>query len=559
MEFIGQKIDDFLKSSSQEEKKKIKWVAALSALGIMLFLAMTVILPFKDTLFNLLYPKKTSQAAYCEGSSAVSENRAGFVYSGGDLGQEIKALGSSLYYTPDLSLGLNKKVFLIGKYANNLAGPLGLNLLMGDNLSNIEFQGVVGGQPAGWKFLTAGRSGEAAIETARENILSGQTSLKLINYKSPSGTQLAQSFKRGVTEGDLVVFGSWVKTSNPSAVKILLQNDLSPFEEFGQTSTAIKAGEWNYVLGYAKVPAGVTSIQLVLRVAGQESKAFFDQPAVIVIDAKPNPEITKLVLERCGSAWFVDDEPGTESVSGRLTMEVLTSDIYALIYHQFYQAIKAVDSNATVLPGGLADSPKVFLDSWRASYKKFFNSEPPLDAINLHYLANNSNRWTGTSDLENYLQEVYSYMKEIPQWVGKPIWISQLGVGREAPNSGADFATAALKFLENNRFNVTKWFWFDSCGFNSTLMPLFESRSKICTWPVKLTSVGQVFYSQIPTPTPAPTSVPVSPTPQASVTSEEVKLPSTASASATLAPTPTPVTLEPLQNNASNEATNSAQ
>ncbi len=516
-----QKIEDLLNTFSQDEKSRRRWTITLSALGVVLFLILAAVLPFKDTLFNLLYPKPASRAGVCPGSSQVPATRAGFVYNGGDLSQETEVLGTSLYYTRDLSLGPKKKIFLIGKYVGGGGGPLGLNTLMGDNLSNFEFQGAGGQPPAGWKFLTAGRSGEAVIETARLNVFSGQTSVKITNHKSPFGTQLAQSFKRQVAEGDLVIFGSWVKTLNPAGVKILLQNDASPFEDIGQISTAAVAGQWNFVLGYAKIPPKVTSFQLVLRVASQESEAWFDAPVVAVIDAKANTQITKLVSERCGSAWFVGNEPGKESSSGSIVMAPVTAEIYALIYRQFYQAIKEIDPGALVLPGGFAGPPssfdgqggysfKSFLDGWRTAYKNFFGDEPPLDAMNLHYFATNSNSWSDPSDLENYLQKVHSYMKEVPGWGGKPIWLSELGVASSAPNAGVDFAKSAVQFLAGNSLDIAKWFWFDTCGYNPGLAPLFESNNRICTWPVKPTLLGKIYRALMPTPTPTSTPIPLS-------------------------------------------------
>lgn len=529
---FGQDVGNWLDQYISEDNRKTKLIVILSALGIVLFLVAAISLPFKDQLFNLLYPKPRSQAGVCDGKSSIPAVRSGFVYTGGDLNQEITALNTSLYYTYDSSLGPGKQVHMIGKYTANYADPLSLSLLMGDNLSNTEFKGLGGKIPAGWTFLTAGGSGEAEVETATEHTIDSQTSVRIINHKSPSGTQLAQSFKETIKEGDMVVFGTWVKTSTPEAVKFFLQEDKASYREFSQNISSIKSGKWNFILGYGQVPAGITNFQLVLRVTGQENTAWFDRPVAVVIHGKSNQVLAKLVSERCGSAWFIDNEPGIDATTDPYMMEPVSAEVYALIYQQFYQTIKEADSAAVVLPGGLTTT---FLDAWRSASKKFFNTEPALDALNIHYLASSSNQWSDESDLQKYLAELNSYMSAVPGWQGKPIWISQLGVSSAAPGGGVDFLKASLKFLEGNNLNIAKWFWFDTCGLNSNLSPLFEAKNKICSWPNKLTKLGKAYVVPKPTPTSIPSVTPSS----SSTSSAQIQAPTpTATALPTLIPSP---------------------
>lgn len=546
---LNQDIGGWSDQYEKGQNRKTKIVIILSALGIVLFLGIAILLPFRDKLFNLLYPKRSLQAAFCDGNSLIPSEQQGFVYTGGDLSQEIEALNTSLYYSYDTSLGPNRKVFLIGKYASNYTDPLGLHLLMGDNLGNTEFKGLAGQSPVGWISATAGGSGDVVVETLKDNTLSSQTSVKITNHKSPSGTQISQVFKDNVSEGNLIVFGTWVKASDSTAVKLFIQEGKAPFTEFGQMITPIKAGKWNFVLGYGKVPAGVTTFQIVLRVTGQENIAWFDHPAAVVINGKANQQLTRLVSERCGSAWFIDNEPKVDSTMDPYIMEPVSAEIYALLYDQFYKAIKEIDPAALVLPGGLAwaadgnagYSPKVFLDSWRTAYKGFFGTEPPLDALNIHYLAVDSSRWLNAKNLENYLGGLRIYIDGVLEWKGKPIWISELGVSSGAPNGGIDFLKSSLKFLGNNNLNIAKWFWFDTCSFNPNLVSLFQSKSKICTWPVKLTNLGENYSLPKPTVSPVPSISPnLVSTPSAEVIATPILTPTpTATASAILV-TPTP-------------------
>lgn len=538
-------------------RRNTRLIIALSVLGIVLFLTIALIVPFRDRFFNLLYPKPKTQAAACSVSSQISDKKYGFVYTGGDLSQMMENLQTPLYYTYDASLGPQKQIFMVGRYANNFADPLGLKLLMGGSLSNAEFKGLWGQVPAGWNVLTSGGSGQVAVDTAEVNTISGGTSVKITNNLSPSGTQITQVFKKDVTSGQYVVFGSWVKTDNPESVKIVLQNGQAPYEEFGELTTRVESRNWNYVYGYGRVPEKISNFQLVLRVVGPNTSAWFDEASVVVLGNPPNQAFSDMVLERCGSAWFVDHEQGWEQTYSDKVMKPLDPEIYSLLYSQFYSAIKNVDPAAVVMPGGLAASggafdqtgsysPKTFLESFRKSYRKFFNSEPPLDSLDIHYLASDQDKWLGIEDLKKYLGKLRIYLDEVPEWKGKPIWVGKLGVARQAPSGGVDFIKAATAFLNSNELNITKWFWFDTCGFNPHLASLFETNNKLCSWPAKLTALGQAYVNEnlTPTPTSAPTLTPT-PTPTPTLAPSPTVVSPTATVSATLAPTATPLPTVP--------------
>lgn len=183
-------------------------------------------------------------------------------------------------------------------------------------------------------------------------------------------------------------------------------------------------------------------------------------------------------------------------------------------------------------------SPKGFLDSFRSSYKNFFNSEPPVDALGIRYLATGQNRWQGAGDLENYLAKLRNYMDQVPDWKGKPIWISRLGVSKNAPSEGVDFVNAAGKFLVNNNLNIEKWFWYDTCGQSPELSPLFVSSNKICSWPMKLSALGEAYLLANATPTPIPTPSPT-PTPAPTAASTPTTAPAATATPVPSTPAPT--------------------
>lgn len=532
LNFLKERYDPVAKIFKQYRDSN-KYIVPISVTGLLIFLIIALAFPFKDRIFERLYPKPKSQAAVCSSGSQIPSNRAGFVFTGGDLQQAISALQTPLYYSFDLSLGQDRSVYIIGRYAQNQADPLGLKLLMENNLSNADFRGLPGKTPSGWNVAN-NQEGSAAVDRLLENTMSGGTSIKL------SDNQVTQTFKKAVSPGQMVVFGSWVKTGSPANVKVSIQNAESPNQDFGAADNKIEPDSWTYVTGYGKVPPDVTSFQLALKVSGTGNTALFGSVAAAVINPDQNQAITDLVLQRCGSAWMIDDGPGWEQTFSSPFMKPVSANIYALLYHQFYTLIKNADPSAKVLPGGLMGapvvfdskdgySPQLFLDNFRSSYRNFFNSEPPIDALAIRYLATESNRWSGAGDLEGYLGKLRTYIDQVPDWKDKPIWISRLAVSTNAPNGGVDFMEAAVKFLAGNTLNIEKWFWYDTCGFNSQLASLFVSRNKICSWPMKLTALGEAYLQANATPTPAPTLVSVQ----------------TATPSATVVPTPTPVPATP--------------
>lgn len=521
-----------------------RWTLIISVIGIILFISITTIFSFKDKLLSLLYPKPVSRATVCSGGSKVPSNRAGFVFTGGDLEQAISALNTPLYYTYDLNLGPQKSIFVIGKYVQNQADPLGLRLLMENNLSNVDFKGLPGQTPVGWA-VAADSDSTVSVDTAPQNTIGGRTSVHISNGQNSAASQISQVFKKPVSAGQVVIFGVWVKTASSADVKVVVQNSQSPNQEFGAADTTrIEPNRWTYIVGYGKVPEGATNSQLVLGVLGGGKRVWFDGAAAAVVSSDQNQTMTDLVLKRCGAAWMIDDGPGWEESSSAPFMKPLPIDLYSLIYYQYYTLIKNTDPSAKVLPGGLMGapvvfdkkggySPQAFLDSFRTSYKNFFSAEPPIDALAIRYLASDQNRWDGSSDLENYLSKLRTYMDQVPGWNGKPIWVSRLGVSKNAPKEGVDFIQAAMKFLTVNNLNIEKWFWYDTCGFNAQMSPLFLSSNKICSWPMKLSSLGEAYLAASIVPTPTPSG----PTPAPTATPAGV---SVATPSAIVTPTPIP-------------------
>src|SRR3972149_3622575 len=54
---------DFLNKFFLESSKKTRVVVSISTIGVVLFLVIASLFPFKDQLFNILYPKPVSRAS----------------------------------------------------------------------------------------------------------------------------------------------------------------------------------------------------------------------------------------------------------------------------------------------------------------------------------------------------------------------------------------------------------------------------------------------------------------------------------------------------------------
>lgn len=521
-----------LKKLFGAEKRNTKLAITLSAVGLIIFLLVALLFSFKNQIFERFFPKSRIGAAACTNTIQIPSNRGGFVFTGGDLEQAISSLSTPLYYTNDLNLGPQKSIFTIGKYIQNQSDPLGLRILMENNLSNADFKGQQGQAPAGWNTANT-QAGTASIdvEAIVQNTASKGTSINLSNNQNQTGTQIAQVYKKSVAEGQFIVFGAWVKAETSNDAKIVVQNSQSPYQQFGVADTSnIKPNKWTYVIGFGKVPTGVTNFQVALLNEGKGSTVSFQSVSVAALLSDISQTLSDLVLARCGGVWMVDDGMGYDATYSEPFLNPLLIDVYVLLYHQYYTQIKTIDPSAKVLPGGIMGSPiafdntngygpKIWLDNFRTSYKNFFGTEPPIDMLAIRYLATSSQQWLDSKDMENYLTSLRNYMDNVLGWKRTQIWISRLGVSSSAPNGGVDFVNATMKFLTNNSLNVEKWFWYDTCGINSQLNSLFISNNKICSWPMKLNALGQAYLSAnaMPTATPTPIIVTTTSTPSATI------------------------------------------
>jgi len=91
--------------------------------------------------------------------------------------------------------------------------------------------------------------------------------------------------------------------------------------------------------------------------------------------------ITAIAAARPGSTWLISNEPDVR------WQDNVTPDVYARLYREAYQAIKAGDSSAVVAAGGISEPTELrlkYLDRVLQEYRNAFGETLPSDAWHIH-------------------------------------------------------------------------------------------------------------------------------------------------------------------------------
>jgi hypothetical protein len=91
--------------------------------------------------------------------------------------------------------------------------------------------------------------------------------------------------------------------------------------------------------------------------------------------------ITAIAVARPGSTWLISNEPDVR------WQDNVTPDVYARLYREAYQAIKAGDPSAVVAAGGISEPTELrlkYLDLVLQEYQNAFHEALPSDAWHIH-------------------------------------------------------------------------------------------------------------------------------------------------------------------------------
>ncbi|MFC1651563.1 hypothetical protein ACFL24_00195 [Patescibacteria group bacterium] len=146
--------------------------------------------------------------------------------------------------------------------------------------------------------------------------------------------------------------------------------------------------------------------------------------------------------------WEIMNEPSmqggsTGGMGEELKFFVGTSDEYFEILKTSYQAIKKVDPESKVLPGGMAGMQSDFTDFWTPIFDK--GASKYFDIANMHTINTDERRH------DSYVIKFKEFLKKYK--VNKPIWITELQYG-ELATEPADLASFETLMVKNSVFTL---------------------------------------------------------------------------------------------------------
>ena len=146
--------------------------------------------------------------------------------------------------------------------------------------------------------------------------------------------------------------------------------------------------------------------------------------------------IAALARARPGAAWLIGNEPNLPDQDGA------DPEVFAREFAHDRQVVKAADPGALIVgpnvqnvdwacPSCEGMTPgRAFLDAWRAAHRALYGGEPELDAFGLHVYDLDWDHlpMTDPSLPQRELRAARAYVEGVPEWRGKPIWVTEMGV-----------------------------------------------------------------------------------------------------------------------------------
>jgi hypothetical protein len=284
--------------------------------------------------------------------------------------------------------------------------------------------------------------------------------------------------------------------------------------------------------------------------------------------------VTGAAVVNPGAVWFVGNE------CDHTGQCALTPDQYAQGYHAYYSAIKAVDSTAVILAGGISQPTPIrlrWLDAVLAAYATRYGAPLPADGWHIHmYILPEKCSWgvgipVGLSDAGDAFDCSYkerhaelavfkSRLADFRLWMRlngyqqSPLVISEYGI-LLGPEHGyheqriADYlrdtfaymatATDTVAGYEADGYRIVqRWAWFSVNYKPFPWSALFDPYNKT------LSALGRAYATAVAALTPTPTFVPsatVTPSATPTATATATDVPS-ATPTATVTPSATPTT-----------------
>ena len=236
-----------------------------------------------------------------------------------------------------------------------------------------------------------------------------------------------------------------------------------------------------------------------------------EQSAVITAKFDSQAELIRRIIKESpsgmGRVWEIGNEPNL--------YPYIEPTAYAYLYAKYYKHIKALDSTARVMPGGLfvkeifpaldylakrfgriSGDLKVIYST--AKYYDIFvkatrDLGADIDLCNLHIYPGVMKM---TKSLDNALLAIHKKNKEFGI---SEIWVTETGNINPAsilPDDGLiDGMRALLDFYVHNTVNITRWYWFKAEGYDKKfdILGLDGAETALAYHDCILTNLGVLY------------------------------------------------------------------
>lgn len=140
--------------------------------------------------------------------------------------------------------------------------------------------------------------------------------------------------------------------------------------------------DWHASLDPAH-PDALTYVQLIRFHAGQcpPEGELYEDPAEVMVEPSRS-EIAEIAAAHPGSLWLIGNEP--DSCFQR---QPVLPEVYAHVYHEYYNYIKGLDPTAIIANGGIVQPTPCrleYLDIVWDTYQQAYGEPMPVDVWNIH-------------------------------------------------------------------------------------------------------------------------------------------------------------------------------
>lgn len=163
-------------------------------------------------------------------------------------------------------------------------------------------------------------------------------------------------------------------------------------------------------------------------------------------------DLASVAREHPGKVWLIFNKPD------QLRQANMTPLAGAAEYNRIYDVLKGADPTAQLLCCGEAWARHEWLEQFLSFVAR------PLDGVHVHGYSLDNDVGTAIANLEGF----YNWVQTRPELVGKPIWITEIGVlswNMTAEKSNEQFMVPLLDWYFRNTHKFQRIAWFADRSF----------------------------------------------------------------------------------------------